>query len=225
MAVETNRDNSVLILDQNPFFRQGLASFFQSEYRVIAPAIDEHIDINFKLDLILLGEFPLNPKNLMLIKQLRKAQTPILTFLDKLIDTNSITELISLGVEGYVGMGCGVEDLKRAASLVLRGGFYVDPTVGKRFKDVLSNFYSKSPAINEENLFSTRELDVLRLVVEGKTNKEIGDCLVLSPHTVKTYVSSLIQKANSIYGNLDRQIRRRSDLVNIVVSKNILASE
>ena len=73
--------------------------------------------------------------------------------------------------------------------------------IGKSvFEDEVADKIKKNPdKVREQELFETltnRELEVLRLIGQGKTNKEIGDELFISLKTVKTHVSNILNKLN-----------------------------
>ena len=60
---------------------------------------------------------------------------------------------------------------------------------------VIQNLQPTSPAVPENSAnLSSRELDVLKLLVEGKTNTEIAKDLFLSPNTIKTHVKGIMNK-------------------------------
>ncbi|NEP08452.1 MAG: response regulator transcription factor [Okeania sp. SIO2G4] len=74
------------------------------------------------------------------------------------------------------------------ALIAIDGATYLDPQVGRM---VIQNLQPILPSLPENSAnLSSRELDVLKLLVEGKTNTEIAKDLFLSPNTIKTHVIS-----------------------------------
>lgn len=72
----------------------------------------------------------------------------------------------------------------------VEGAAYLDPQIARR---VIENLKPPTPSGNTANL-SQRELEVLKLMVEGYSNPEIAEKLYLSPNTVKTHVRGIMNK-------------------------------
>lgn len=98
------------------------------------------------------------------------------------IDEPRMMAVLRAGASGYVRKGSEPEVLLAAVRAVARGKTYVDPAVGARVLQA------------GEDELTPRELDVLRQVALGRSNKEIGGVLGVGEETVKSHVGSLLAK-------------------------------
>ena len=105
----------------------------------------------------------------------------------------SETEIIaalSSGADAYCVKGADVERLVTAIAAAQEGAVYLDPKIARRVIEHL-----KPPAITAPiGQLSARELDVLKLIVEGYSNPEIANALYLSPNTIKTHIRGIMNK-------------------------------
>ena len=110
-------------------------------------------------------------------------------------DDEWVFDAIRSGAAGYLLKGTPRGELIRAVKGTFAGGTHVDPAVaGKLFAHVIH----ESPEMESSLLhtLSEREIDVLRLLAQGKTNTEIADTLTLTRGTVRNYVSAILAKLN-----------------------------
>jgi DNA-binding NarL/FixJ family response regulator len=122
-----------------------------------------------------------------------QARVVILTTFD---DDEYVFEGIRAGAVGYLLKAASSEELANAVRTVASGGALIEPSVARR---VMAEFarLSQPSQMEKEKLIdplSEREIDVLRLIAQGFSNREIADRLYLAEGTVKNYVSSLMQK-------------------------------
>jgi two-component system, NarL family, response regulator DevR len=106
-----------------------------------------------------------------------------------------IMEALQSGAAGYVLKDVGNLELIRAIRAAMNGQTALDPQTTAHMVTRLRNLETKTNADAFRDL-SPRELDVLTLVAEGKSNKEIGSCLQLRDITVRNYVSNILEKLN-----------------------------
>jgi len=104
-------------------------------------------------------------------------------------------DAIMAGASGYVLKQIGSGELVRALEMVERGENLFDPAVTQKVFDRVRQTARKAQGENLARL-SYRELQVLALVAEGKTNKEIAEKVFLSEKTVRNYVSTILGKLN-----------------------------
>lgn len=97
---------------------------------------------------------------------------------------------LSSGADAYCIKGASVEQLLTAIAAATEGATYLDPQIARK---VIEHLKPPSPTGNLASL-SQRELEVLKLMVEGYSNPEIAEALYLSPNTVKTHVRGIMNK-------------------------------
>jgi len=105
-----------------------------------------------------------------------------------------IIAALSSGADAYCVKGTSVDQLMRAIAAVREGGTYLDAAIAHTVVSQLqtpATRLSSTPIIGE---LSSREMQVLELIVEGHSNPEIAAKLYLSPNTVKTYVRGIMNK-------------------------------
>jgi len=110
-------------------------------------------------------------------------------------DDDVVIEAILAGASGFVLKEIKGNSLVEAVEKVAQGQSLLDPNVTK---NVLQYMKKREDGASErlEDLLTPRELKVLSLVAEGKTNKEIGDELYLSERTVRNHLSRVLHKLN-----------------------------
>ncbi|MEW6399286.1 MAG: response regulator transcription factor [Bacillota bacterium] len=108
-------------------------------------------------------------------------------------DDEALFGSIMAGASGYVLKQVGTSDLVAAVEAVARGESLLDPSVTTR---VLERLKDLSWQAGAEAKLNEHELRILKLLGEGKTNREIAATLYLSEKTVRNYVSSILSKLN-----------------------------
>jgi two-component system, NarL family, response regulator DevR len=107
-------------------------------------------------------------------------------------DDELIAQAIQAGAVGYVLKQVGTGELSRALDAVRVGAASLDPAVTRR---VLAMMRQKGEQVADPFAALTeREVDVLRLLSEGKNNAQIAEHLVLSDKTVRNHISSILSK-------------------------------
>lgn len=106
-------------------------------------------------------------------------------------DDEHIFPALRAGALSYLLKSIRMEDLADAIRRAARGEATLDPRVAAR---VVAEVQSKTRQPNVYDELSDRELEVLKLIANGRTNSEIASELVISEHTVKSYVSNILGK-------------------------------
>jgi DNA-binding NarL/FixJ family response regulator len=113
--------------------------------------------------------------------------------LSSFVDDDLLADAIQAGAMGYVLKNVGTHELVRALESVARGESSLDPAVTHR---VLAMMRRRDQHGNPFAELTKREIVVLHLISQGKTNAEIADDLVLSQKTVRNHVSTIMGKLN-----------------------------
>lgn len=110
-------------------------------------------------------------------------------------DEELVLEAISAGAAGYILKQLDTDELVKLVHAVARGDAVLDPVVTQKLLQRVRRAEHESHEASFREL-SERELDVLALVAEGKTNAEIAAQLNLSEKTVGNHVSAILSKLN-----------------------------
>ncbi len=117
-------------------------------------------------------------------------------------DDDAVFSAILAGASGYLLKQATARSLMDAIETVGRGGTLLDPIVTQKVLDRIRATASTPAPDDKLAGLTEQERKILPLIAEGKTNHEIADVLFLSEHTVKSYVSDLLEKLS---------LRRRSE--------------
>jgi DNA-binding NarL/FixJ family response regulator len=108
-------------------------------------------------------------------------------------DKGYLRRLLKAGASGYVLKRAAVDDLARALRVVASGGTYIDPALAERVVGGYLRTHAGAGHQRQGEL-SDREVEVLRLIAWGYSNKEIAAQLDISVRTVETYKVRLMEK-------------------------------
>jgi two-component system response regulator DevR len=108
-------------------------------------------------------------------------------------DEEAVIASIMAGAAGYILKETDPEKLIEGIETIARGGSLLDPAVTQTVLSWMQHPSTQVPAYPLSEL-SEREGEILPLIAEGKTNREIALRLSLSENTVKSYVSNILQK-------------------------------
>ncbi|RAM51242.1 MAG: DNA-binding response regulator [Hapalosiphonaceae cyanobacterium JJU2] len=187
----------VLIVEDDPMMQLGLEQSLMAhpQLEIVGQAEDGYLGVQAALKLkpdVVVMDIGLPRLDGIAATQQIKAALPN-THVVMLTSHKTETEIIaalSSGADAYCIKGANVERLLSAIAAAVEGATYLDPQIARQ---VIENLKPPSPKGNVANL-SERELEVLKLIVEGYTNPEIAEKLYLSPNTVKTHVRGIMNK-------------------------------
>jgi len=104
-----------------------------------------------------------------------------------------VTAMLQAGAAGYLVKDCALEELVNALRIVVSGRTYLSPSIA----DIVVQDYVRSPTATEPSVFSVlsqREREVLQLLAEGNTTKQIALRLHISPKTVEGHRLRIMEK-------------------------------
>lgn len=211
---------SVLIVDDHDIIREGIKNILQKQpdFEVVVEAKDgeealEKIS-SLKPDILLLDITMPKKSGLDILEQIPRVsrKTKILIISVHKADAYVMRALKS-GVRGYLNKENAADDLLPALRKIVAGQVYL----GAEASSYLLEKASQKPQDRgQESILSERELDVLRLVAEGKTAKETADALFISPRTVENYKNNILKKLG---------LHRTSDLIKYAIKNKLVDIE
>ena len=111
-------------------------------------------------------------------------------------DESYVLRALKSGAKGYLLKDSAESDLIRAIHAVADGKSFFSPAVSKVLLDDYVRKLKRSGAEDVYDLLTPREREILQLVAEGKSNKDVANLLNLSVYTVETHRSNIMQKLN-----------------------------
>jgi len=186
---------SVLIADDHPFVRHGLRSYLDTldDVEVVGEAPDgfEAVALASQLlpDVVLMDLVMPELDGVAATRAIREASpTTKVIVLTSFADDEMVFPAIKAGATGYLLKDVRPSELAEAVRKASRGEALLAPPVAAR---LMQEVAGERPAATG---LTDRELEVLRLIARGMSNKQIAHQLVVSEKTVKTHVSNILAK-------------------------------
>lgn len=182
----------IIVADDHPLFREGMLRTIQ---RLLPEAVlEEAGDLasvlalaksGAELDSLILDlRFP-GLRSVSMIAQLRQQLPRTSIIVVSMVDNQDlISEVMACGADGFIGKSISPEEIGQAILAIREGEVVV--------KYAPSGLLLPLEASDELSQLTTRQQEVLRLIAQGQTNKEIARELDISPFTVRIHVSSLL---------------------------------
>ena len=192
---------NVMIVDDHSLMREGLAKILELEENitVLDTACDGQQAIEkFKrgsYDVILLDISMPNMNGIETLRKIRDMDSSVKIIMLTVYDAREyLIETLNLGANGYMLKDSDSSSLVSAIENVYNGGTYIHPSLaGELLKEINKKKDRKKIKSGLESL-TRREYEVLLLIAEGLSNKDISEKLVISEKTVKNHVSSILRK-------------------------------
>jgi len=209
----------VLVVDDHPVFRQGLISVLQRylEFEVVGQAANG-IEAVMKaselepdiivMDIRMPGGNGVEATRAVQQK-LPQAKVLIVTVSDK---DDDLFAAIKAGARGYLLKSVSLQELVDSIRLVARDEAIISPAMAARLLDEFKQ--GKERPDKELGELSLREQEVLQLVAQGASNKEIADRLFISETTVKAHLRTILEKLHA---------RNRAEAVAVAAAKGLLS--
>jgi DNA-binding NarL/FixJ family response regulator len=191
----------VVLVDDQTLVRRGIRSLLElaGDVTIVAEAADgeEGLEIvrRERPDVVLLDLRMPKKSGLDLLREMRNAgdlpPTILLTTFD---DDAALIEGVKAGARGYLLKDVSLEQLTDAIRTVASGGTMIRPAITERVLRGLEHVRRDFDALNPPDPMTKRELEILRLMAGGYSNREIADALGTAEGTVKNHASSILSK-------------------------------
>lgn len=194
-------DIRVVIADDHPLYRDGVArSLTEADgISVVGEGHDAESAVELteqmKPDIVLLDLSMPGGGGLAALRRIVVLpDAPIVAILTVSEDDDDVLQALKAGAKGYVLKGVGSRELVAIVRELNRGQSYVSPALAARILNAMRSDGTPKRTANPIEDLSRREEDILKLVAEGKSNKEVGLALDLQEKTVKHYMTTILQK-------------------------------
>lgn len=180
---------SILLADDHLMLLDGMVTFLGQEFEVVGAACDGQtmLDLTrqYRPEVVVSDIMMPQLTGIEAARQLREEgiETKIV-FLTMYSDLPLVEEAFRTGAAGYVLKSGNMEELVKAIQCIARGGTYITPLLG----DLISTLITAGPQQNFRGIALTaRQRDVVRLLTEGRTMREIGEVLNISTRTAESH--------------------------------------
>lgn len=129
-------------------------------------------------------------------------------------DESYVMRALKAGARGYLLKDSAAADLIGAIQAISQGKSFFSPKVSRILAEDYVRVLKQKGAVDTYDLLTSREREILQLLAEGKANKEVATALNISPYTVETHRSHILQKLN---------LHNSAELVLYAVRKGIIS--
>ena len=193
----------VVLADDHPIYREGVARTLTDAggIEVVGQASDgeaaARVTEDLAPDLVLLDiSMPRGGGIAALTRIMQLPKPPFVAMLTASEDEADLMQAMRLGALGYILKGIGAGELVDLVREMAEGHSYVAPGLAGRLVVAMRSGGARRGGVEENPLadLSRREEDILRLVAQGKSNREVGAELDIQEKTVKHYMTSILGK-------------------------------
>ena len=203
------KDINILLVEDHEFTRIGLAMTIQNleGFNLVAQATDGIQGVNMALqynpDVILMDIGLPDMDGISATRKIKeelKLDCAVLMFTSR-DSKEDVFEAFKAGADGYIMKGCNAQNLSNAIKTVNEHAAWIDSAIARI---VLSNIQAQESIAdvkpktqkesNKKYGLTKKELEVLALIVDGLSNQEISEKLVVSISTTKAHVHNILQK-------------------------------
>lgn len=186
----------ILLADDHPLFREGVKPVLLKLNRKVTlieafdyPSAFAAMHRAREVDLALLDLYMPGMSGIEGVARFRAAFPHIpVVVLSAAEEIGDIQKLLDAGALGYITKSSPSDVILAALNHVLDGGVYVPPGMAEPLP-----FAEPAPSTHRQNALSSRQIEVLREMAKGLSNRQIGDLLQVTEGTIKLHVSSIFK--------------------------------
>ena len=209
----------ILIADDHTLLRNGICALLENEpdMTIVAEANDGHEAVRLagqlKPNVVLMDIAMPLLNGLEATRQIKSEHPEINVLVLTMYDNEEyFREMLEVGASGYIIKRAAASELVSAIRAVNNGEAVLSPTITRLVLEDYLNHDLRNHR-DDPNAISAREREVLQLIAEGKTSREIAEILHLSVKTVQSHRTSLMQKLD---------LHDRGDLIKYAIQKKII---
>lgn len=211
---------TVLLVDDHRLLREGIRSLLEKsgDVEVVGEASEGGEAVakaqSLSPDVVLMDITMPGMNGLEATRQIKALRPNIKVLILSMHESNQyISQFLRSGASGYVLKDSAASDLVGAIQAVSQGDAFLYPSIARR---LLEEYLQKAQAGEERESYdglTGREREVLRMIAEGRSNKEIADVLSLSVRTVQAHRANLMGKLH---------MHDRTELVRYAIRKGLI---
>ncbi len=207
----------IVLADDHRIVLEGLKSLLETDFEIVGMVEDGHMLIKEALRLkpdVIISDISMPLLNgIDALRQIRKGDiNPKVIFLTMHNNAVYAKEVLEMGASGFVLKHSASSELITAIQEVLRGNSYISPAISQ---ELLRLYKEDKNGLNDllSNL-SLRQREVLQLLAEGKSAKEVAGLLNITPRTVEFHKYSMMQQLN---------IKTNAELIHFAIKHGIVS--
>lgn len=187
----------ILVVDDHPLFRSGVVHSLQMDpgFKVVGDVStgEEALALAIELapDVVLLDVNMPGWSGIVTAEKIAEAcPSTVIVMLTSSEDKDKLLAALKAGARGYVLKGISAKELAGVVHSAMAGEVYVSPSIASEMLVSLTQVKATDPMQE----LTDREREILALIGNGMTNREIGERIFLSEKTIKHYVTNILQK-------------------------------
>ena len=193
----------IVLADDHNIIRSGLRLLLerQPDFKVVAEAADGRQAVQLVAkhhpDVVILDIGMPELNGIEATRQIVAQEShPNVVILSMHSDESYVLRALKAGARAYILKNAAEADLIRAVQAVSEGKSFFSPVISKMLLEDYVRQVREKEVEDSYDLLTPREREILQLIAEGKTNKEIATILGLSPHPIETHRGNILEKLN-----------------------------
>ena len=193
----------IVLADDHTIIRSGLRLLLEQQpsFKVVAEAEDGRQAVQLvskhRPDVVILDIGMPQLNGIEATRQIVAQEPhPNVVILSMHSDESYVLRALKAGARAYILKNAAEADLIRAVHAVSEGKSFFSPVISKMLLEDYVRQVREKEVEDSYDLLTPREREILQLIAEGKTNKEIATVLGLSPHTIETHRGNILEKLN-----------------------------
>ena len=198
---------TIIMAEDHQMLIDGVKSFFEYDDNInIIGAVNDGVElvklVSLKQPKIVITDIRMPKMDGIEATKIIKKQFPHIHILAMTMfdQPDAIKQMLDAGATGYILKNSGIKMLSKAIVSVSKGETFFDPNVAFNF---MNNYIDENVTIGKSDkvILSNREKEILSLIANGKTSKDIAEKLFIAKTTVDTHRKNMIRKLNLSSGS------------------------